>query len=750
LICARPLWPSEFAAEADTGGGLTWVLLMLATLGLAIAGTWIGGATRLRLSRADAAVLALVLLVGLGASRAAERRVAVNLAWEWAGLGIAYVLVRNLPRTPRETSALAGVWAATAVAVAAYGLYQVGVEFPTMKANYLRNPDFYLAKLGIEANSPERKLLEDRLLGSKEPYGTFALANSLAGFLVGPAALACGVALGALPRRKGQGPAGWALAMAAVPGAALLLCLLLTKSRSAYLGLMVALLILAWRERRRFSAAKLAFIGMGAIAALAALVVVAAAAGQLDRQVLTESTKSLRYRWEYWVGGWGVIREQPWTGHGPGNFGGPYLRHKLPESSEEIADPHNMILDVWAAAGAFAAAALLAALGLGLRDIFGPPRGDAPTDRGRAGQSEAGGEPELAGDERRVVPGDPPRSSRWLVACAGGAWLLVVALGKLDPINEGDALIRWLALGAGWLMAVALGAPLWRRGPIPAVAAGAGAVAVAVNLLAAGGIGMPSVALGLWALLALGQDLRTDRPCGRLRDIGGRWGAFGLAAAWAALAGMFYAHISPFWRAEAELARAHQLERDPKATRHQIDAAYVLAGQSDELGARAWLALADFEYRAWMARGAPAAERVWPMIDWSLDEAAKLPRNPRSLGVQRLRARLAEAMLRHPNLPESEARILRQARMEALARASTLYPTNVRLHADLADALAALGQFALAAREGREALRLDALTPHADKKLHAAARKRLGEDVPRWESARDQGRKAPPAGKPAR
>ena len=38
-----------------------------------------------------------------------------------------------------------------------------------------------------------------------------------------------------------------------------------------------------------------------------------------------------------------------------------------------------------------------------------------------------------------------------------------------------------------------------------------------VNLLAAGGLTMPPVALALWTPIALGQNLRDDRRCGQLR-----------------------------------------------------------------------------------------------------------------------------------------------------------------------------------------------------------------------------------------
>ncbi len=82
----------------------------------------------------------LIVLVAASASHAVDRRPAINLAWEWVALGLIYLLLRNLPRTRDESSALAGILVATAFAVSAYGLYQVKVELPLLQAEYLRNP----------------------------------------------------------------------------------------------------------------------------------------------------------------------------------------------------------------------------------------------------------------------------------------------------------------------------------------------------------------------------------------------------------------------------------------------------------------------------------------------------------------------------------------------------------------------------------------------------------------------------------
>ena len=459
--------------------------------GLAIASSLVGGTLRVRFSWVDAAVAVLIVLVASSASHATDRRPAINLSWEWVAFGVAYFLVRNLPRTRGESTVLAGAMVATAVAVSAYGMFQVGVEQEQLRRYYESHTVEALREAGITPGTPAQKLFEDRVLQSNEVYSTFGLANSLAGFLLGPLILLVAVGWDNLQHREGRGSRAWALALAAPLGALLLTCLLLTKSRSAYLGLAAALAVLAWRERRRVSAPRLAAGAIAGLVVVSALVAAGVKSGRLDRQVLTESTKSLGYRVEYWIGAWGVITDGPrtWlTGHGPGNFSGPYVRHKLARSSEEILDPHNLVLEVWAASGVVAALALVTALGLALRETLGPSRspeeGPAPERRkGRRSPAapEMGPEPESAATPKRLG---------WLVAFAGGGWLLASVVGTLDPF-AGDLFFRWVILGAAWAGAVALGLPLWRRRPVAASGLGAAVLGVSINLLAAGGIGHP-------------------------------------------------------------------------------------------------------------------------------------------------------------------------------------------------------------------------------------------------------------------
>ena len=213
-----------------------WVLVLLVVAGLGLAASLVAGRFRFRFSWTDVSVVAVIVLVAISASHAVDRRPAINLAWEWVALGVMYLLVRNLPRTRGESSALAGAVVATAVAVSSYGLYQAKFELPLNQAEFQRNPLQILQKLHIEPGSRWEELFKNRLIYSNEIYSTFDLANSLAGFIVGPLVLVLAVGVYNLVRRDAPGSRWAVLGMAAPLILVMLVCLILTKSRSAYAG----------------------------------------------------------------------------------------------------------------------------------------------------------------------------------------------------------------------------------------------------------------------------------------------------------------------------------------------------------------------------------------------------------------------------------------------------------------------------------------------------------------------------------
>jgi len=733
LVVARAFWPSEPDLKAGAGTGLIWVAVMFLVAGLALLPSLVTGRFTFRWAPTDAAVIALTALVAVSARRGVDWRIAINLAWEWVAIGMVYLLLRNLPRTRGESSALALAFAATAAAVAAYGLFQGGVELPELQAAYRRNPAIILARMGIQPGTPAQQAFENRLLGSNEVYSTFGLPNSLAGFLVGPLVLVLALALQNLARPGDRGSRWGVLAMAAPPALLILVCLVLTKSRSAWIGLLAASLILVWRSRRQVPRRVL----VGLVASGAVVVVGLIAAGlatkRLDPQVLTQSSMSMRYRIEYWRGTWGVISEGAsslanalgtntfWAGVGPGNFGSHYLLHKLPQSSEEIQDPHNLFFEVWATAGVWALLALATALGSALWILLKPEAGSTA-------------EPDPAAAD------DLPGRSTWLVFAAGAGWIMVVMLGRMNLFQD-DLLPRWLILGFGWLLAALLLAPLWRRSPMPAFAFGAAVAAVVVNLLAAGGIGIPTVAMGLWGLVALGLNQREDGPGGKLRTVESRLPAFAVGVVGAAVAGTFVGFTVPFWRSEAEIARAEEFIARRPPDFNKAENAYLLAEQLDRYNARAWVGHAYLQYLAWESRGAKPEDLRWKTIPALLLKAASPPRSRDAWTLHSERAAMTRALLGRASsqLAPREIIPLQASIVEATRTASLLYPTNASLHARLAEASAEVSMFQDAAKEADEALRLDALTPHQDKKLPAAVREQLEEKRAEWAEKAKQG-----------
>jgi O-antigen ligase len=752
LLTARAYWPSEPDVRIGAGGGLFWVLAVLLALGLALIASVIGGRFRWRWSWTDAALLLLVVLVAMSANHAVDRRPAINLAWEWVALGAVYLLIRNLPRTRHESSVLAGALVATAVAVSVYGLYQAKVEIPLLQQQFKRNPQQVLQELGIQPGSAEELQFRDRLLNSSEVFSTFALANSLAGYIVGPLVIALAVAFQNLVRRDAPGSRWAVLGLAAPPVLAMLVCLILTKSVSSWVGLCVALGILAWDARRRVPARVVLRTGVVGAVVLFGLVVGALAAGRLDRGMFSQAARSLRYRWEYWQGTWGILSggarnlrgvwSAPvlWRGVGPGNFAGPYLRHKLPQASEAIQDPHNLFLEVWSTAGLWALIALVVAVGFGMWNLFGPsrppPNGDsdnraAPAHR-RSRQSQSrSGQPAVDHEPEDGVL--PPESVGWLIAWAGLGWILVFFVGDFN-LFKADLFPRWLILGGAWLAAIFLGRPLWARLPIEVTGVGAGVVAVLVNLLAAGGIGIPTVALGLWTMVALALNLRDDRACGRLREFESRMPAFGLAIAWAAVVGTFFGLVMPFWRCEAAMAQAEEAIRRLPPDFKRADWAYKTACGLDGFYSRPWLSYALLYENDWVAHGAKAKDDRLKKISFLLDMAVTPPRNSYAWSAHRQYAAVVARIVSRigTELDPREAIRYRGKIVEECRKASRLNPTNADLHADLAEASAAISMFRDAVSEAEEALRLDRVTPHLDKKLPDHVRNRLMARLPDW------------------
>ena len=385
LFVARPLFPSESPADGD---GLTVVMLWIA-----LAVFWLLGAIGrpkflLRFGWPDAAVLLLVAwhtVAAFWATQHGTSRPAVNMLWEWIGLGLCFLLTRQLLATAREARALVAVMVALAVALAGYGLYQRVCEMPQTRIQYQADPDRALRNAGLwyPPGSQERKLFVARL-DNTEPLATFALTNSLAAFLAPWLVMLAAVGLGFQNSpllQAGERPAVRAAGIETASKQQVLkppltrrqrfgvllcllpiaVCLLLTKSRSGYMATGVGLLLvwLLCRERVARRRWKIPVVALTLITLFMTVVVI----GALPRELVGRAVASFGYRLQYWQSSLQMIADHPLVGCGPGNFQNAYVHYKLPEASEEVADPHNFLLELWATAGTPAVLAFLAVLG---------------------------------------------------------------------------------------------------------------------------------------------------------------------------------------------------------------------------------------------------------------------------------------------------------------------------------------------------------------------------------------------------
>ena len=697
LWVARPLLVSESAAEE--GDGLAVVMLWLG-----LAAVWVLGLVGrkrffFRFTRIDAAVLAVVALhmaAGIRGALVGHPRPAVNMIWEWVGLGMAFVLTRQVLDKACYLRAVAGVMIALAVGLAGFGVYQYAYELPATRAEYRRQPQKVLQEAGLDiaADPALRKKFEDRL-NSPEPIATFALTNSLAGFLAPWLMVLVGIGIAGGTEGGRQSPAarrigklGMALSAALVAG-----CLILTMSRSAYLATGLGLVVLAgaalrsWRRRWPLAA------GVGVVVVLAAAAV---ATGGVDASVFTQAGRSLAVRLHYWRATLAMIADHPWLGVGPGNFQAQYTRYKLPQAVEEVAEPHNFILEVWATAGTPAVIALAAVLGqLAGVMLAAAKRLTNGTDPCAAPVSPIANEQACTG--------------RPFFALAGG--LLGYPLGILagwttsaPPSVAGILLAMVLAAGAMaglWPWVVHGRVPLW----LPALALGV----LLVNLLAAGGMGFPGVAGSLWLLVALGASLAENatRP--------GQAGAAPLEAqrawpqpvAWALLAGALGAIVACYGTAYRPVLECRAVMEAARRQPELSESLLLRAARADPLSSRPWESLAALRFQTWSRHADATAAEAFKQAT-----QAMLHRAPWASALWLATAdRYLEVFLR-----TAQKKWLEES-LEAYRQAAELYPANPIAQARWALACKTAGDEAGFRQHAGEALRLDALADPAGPRL---------------------------------
>ena len=613
-------------------------------------------------------------------------RAAFNGFWDHAHLLVAYFLIRQWITTDRQRHALVAVMLCAATFAASYGLYQYAFIMPANQAAFEADPAAILAANGIDPSpdNPLRILFRNRLY-STEPTATFTLTNSLAGFLVPWILIALGWLKNALaPPRYTRRIAGLVL-MLLLTG----ICLLLTKSRTAWLATLFGFTLLGLYGTtigRRVSWV----IPAAGLTIFLGLFMLGFATGVLDVEILSEAPKSVLSRLQYWQGAAAIVADHPIFGVGPANFQGYYPQYMLPMASETVADPHNFVFELWATAGTPALLFFLAAMAAWARSVARASRESDPPSTTAEGATKA-----TSDDARAAVP-------LWF----GGGIALLVSPFVQGVMQEVQPDFEMLLVGL--LPALAVGYTVWGT-PLTGQLRLWATIAVAalvIDLLAAGGISFPSVAGSLYLLAALTMPLR---PAKEVSDITKKclpaalgviglvlvigWGIQPTAASRTQMAFSQFALQQGNWR-EAE-GRLH------------------LAVAADPWGKDAPNTLADFYRQAWLqnVRAEPRTQAaLLGQFEATLAEAFRRGGNtfPLHFSAGHWYLEIYRHSGQRPHLEKAIAHY---------RQAAELFPSKAIHHAQLAWVWHLAGSAEQSHAAAEEALRLDALNPHAERAL---------------------------------
>jgi hypothetical protein len=285
----------------------------------------------------------LALAVAASVWGAADKRLALNAGFSLlisVLAGVALAQVMRAAWMPRLLLAmLLATGAATAVKCVIWKAYEHG-----MTVEYWQEQQQGLAD-HPQADSPIVINFERRLM-SGEAAGYQSNPNVTGSFLAMWLLVTIGLLaawLGAWRQAPpGEGPA--ALVVCAALGVGLGVALWLTGSAGAFASAIAGLaVLLVLRAAHRWIAPRPGR-ATAILAALYLLAIGAAAAYGVSRGTLPHP--SMAFRWHYWSTAPYVLAEAPLTGVGRLNFGDAYLRHKPPEATEEVRDPHNLWLSL--------------------------------------------------------------------------------------------------------------------------------------------------------------------------------------------------------------------------------------------------------------------------------------------------------------------------------------------------------------------------------------------------------------------
>jgi O-antigen ligase len=695
LLVATPLIPSEATfLGVQTPFNVIWLLLLL---GWSV-GVLLRKQPVVKLGWTELALAGLIgwqVVSTIVAGMEGHGRQALNMMWQWVIYGVVVLLLRQLIRTDRQERALSAIMIGVALILSTHAYYQYFYSMERLRQAFDQNPEMAFAGAAwpIDGGSPAQKLIASRV-HSREPLATFALTNSLAGYLAPWLVVTLAIAMvGLKDRRYGQMAVAFAIA------AALAGCLFLTKSRTAFLATTAgAGLLLLYGPRHGWRVDWKLPVALAAAAGLIGLI--AFYVGGLDIQVLSEAPLSVRYRLEYWRATSAMIANHPLFGSGPGNFQEYYAHHKLPQSSEMVQDPHNFVFEIWATAGTPALLFLLGMIGAFVYEHW--RRRDEPQVA----------EPEQPPPSKKLngVSSDAKssHSTAWIYGGAIAGVFLSIPVGLItgypqEPSDFGLPVPLIFGLPVAIVGVWALrdwvtGGELPRSVPVIAL------LCLLINLLAAGAATFPGVVNAAWVLLVLALPHRTNVSPSSLAS----WQP---AAPLLAVLAVLFAFIFTQYRPVLN-SRTYLSEGDTMQTLGRLQAADTLfqqAAAADPWASEPWRKLLDLRLRIWYENQTP---QNWRRFEAAVERFLDLDKQSYA---QYESAALSYASAAGAS-PSDERR---ERTVDLMKRAVELYPNGAMVRAQYAWYLHRAGRKEQAAEQAAEALRLDSLHNHSEHKLSA-------------------------------
>lgn len=408
-------------------------LLLLTCVLLWLGSELLRGEVRVRLGLPAAAFGAFVA-ASLASSLIAENWFAGLRWWLLIGTyGLTGFLVMQMARREPERRFFHSCLLASAVALAAFGLWHYVLYMPALRGWLAREPDFFRGAVG--AAGPMARDLEARVAADRA-YGSFITANQLADFLVVTIFALGGCALWLWRARREARQHAGAVLGAKRPSwwitctlAAMLSLLYLTRSKGGWAAFLFGLAVVGLTAGRRL-VRRHRWAAPAGVAAAIVLLLIAYEAGALPRP--RQFADSLGVRLGYWQTSIRIGRERPLLGVGPGSWADWYAMLKEPEF-EETRSPHSLYFQLWAetgAAGLLLWAAFWAVLFVQALRPAAAPGEDA---------AEAGGPP----DDGRTRAAERPR---WLTVAgpAMAAAALLFDYGLMGTFSPPRYVPDWL------------------------------------------------------------------------------------------------------------------------------------------------------------------------------------------------------------------------------------------------------------------------------------------------------------------